>query len=371
MLNTYCRLCEGACGLQAEIDSSGQLAGLQGDPSDPISGGFICETAHRSLSAMRHPDRIRQPMRRVDGVLTPVDWETAIQEIGAQLRAIRGQTGPGSLGMYLGDSLFWSSQDWVRSLAFGVGLGTAAVFSELCLGAGPAARITEMAIGYPTYLLPDVGRAHAILLLGGDQRAVGWGPLIAGAAHERAIQHSRKTKGTRVVVADPRRTPLADDMDQHLAVRPGTEPFLLLGMLSAIVQGGWHDHQFVDDYTHHFERLKEAVASWPVDRCAEICGVEKSILSGVALKFSRAAMGTILPGRSAFLNANASLGAWAWMALHGVTANLLRPGGLYEHRGLVDLQPLLSTIPTDAAPRTRVGGVPLLLMQAPATLLAD
>ena len=160
MQHTYCRLCEGSCGLLAETDAAGMLTMLSGDRSDPISGGFICQTAQTSVHALQHPDRISQPMRRVNGVLTPTDWSTAIQEIGTALRTIRSQTGPSSVAMYLGDEVDRSSRDWVRALAFGIGMGTTGLFSEQCFGAGPRIRIAEMALGHPCHLLSDLSRAH-------------------------------------------------------------------------------------------------------------------------------------------------------------------------------------------------------------------
>lgn len=371
MLHTYCRLCEGSCGLTAQLDPSGTLQSLHGDPSDPISGGFCCDVATTSLQAIRHPQRITQPLRRVDGKLVATDWQTAIQEIGAQLRAIRSQTGPGSIGLYLGDEVDRSSRDMMRSVAFGVGMGTSGIFSELCMANGPQLRMTELSIGHPSPLLADLSRAHFLLLLGADMDHVGWGPGMAGAGFKRAIQHSRKTKGTRVVSADPRRTALAQSMDQHLAIRPGSEPFLLLGVLSAILHGDWDDRQFVHDYTRGRDQLSAAVGDWSVARCAEQCGIDTSILSGVALKFSRAAMGVIHPTAQSFRNAHSAVGAWAWTTIHALTANLLRPGGLYDHRALIDVHPVLRNVPTDKAPRSRVSGMPMLHLQTPATLLTE
>ena len=295
MLNTYCRLCPGSCGLLAHTDASGSLQSLQGDAADPVSGGFCCDVATTSVEALRHPNRLTRPMRRVNGALVATDWAAAIREISAQLRTIRSQTGVRSVAMYLGDEVERSSRDMVRALSFGVGMGTPGIFSELCLGQGPPLRLTEWSIGHPTPLLSDLGRAHFLLLLGADMDQVGWGPGQAGAAFEAAIQHSRKTKGTRVVSADPRRTRLAQSMDQFLAIRPGSEPFLMLGIVSAILHGGWADQQFVRDYTQGYPSLAAALTDWPVARCAEQCGIETSVLSGVALKFSRAAMGVIHP----------------------------------------------------------------------------
>ncbi len=188
-------------------------------------------------------------------------------------------------------------------------------------------------------------------------------------ATEGQIAHSRRTKGTKVVVADARCSQLANQMDQHIPIRPGTEPFFLLGMLVGVVRSGWHDSQFVNDYTADFDRLRTLLQGWTVEQCADICGIEPADLSGVALKFSRAAMAVAHLGHGALLNAHASLGAWAWLALHTVTANTLRPGGLYENRGPIDLFAALASIPMSGSPRTATTDTPLMLMQAPATHL--
>ena len=365
---TYCRVCDSRCGLLAETNGEG-LSTLRPDESDPVSLGYICETATQSLTALQAPDRITEPMKRVNGTLTPVSWETAIQEIGAQLRSIRSTTGPNGIGLYLGEEVQRSTRTLVRSLAFGVGAGTPHIFSEQCFGPGPQLWVTEQMIGHAAPLLSDLGRAHYVLLLSGEQRELGWGPLAPGMAHERWIQHSRRTKKTKVIVADPRKTPLAESMDQHLPIRPGTEPYLLMGMLAAVIRGGWYDAQFVRDYTEHFDRIKDVLAPWDVEKCAEICGIDAPTLSGIALKFSRAAMAVVHPAKHSFSNQAGAMGAWAWLALHTITANTLRPGGLYENQGAFDLFPVLTQVPTNGAPKTQTQRFPLLWMQAPATAM--
>ncbi len=367
---TYCRLCESRCGLLAEV-VEGRLEALHPDASDPTSGGYRCQTAEASVSALRDARRLTEPMRRDRGTLVPVSWAEATAEIGSQLRAIRKAGGASSTGIYLGESTLRSSRALARSLAFGVGMGTPNILSELCLGAGPRLWAAEQMIGHPAFLRSDLGRAHYIILMGGDQRETGWGPMHPGMATEAEIAHSRRTKKTKVIVADSRATGLAAEMDDHLPIRPGTEPFLLLGLLAAVVNGGWQDDQFVAEYTTGFSQLESALQGWTVDRCAGICGIDAPALSGVALKFSRAAMGVVHPGASTFQNAHGALAAWAWLALHAVTANILRPGGLYEGRGVFDLHLAISSVPVDGAPRTPATDSPLQLLQAPATRLVQ
>lgn len=364
-----CRLCEGRCGLLARIED-GQLVGFEADPHDPVSQGFLCAAPDASLAGLAHPQRLTRPMRRqADGSFAPATWDEAIRDISGALRDVRRRHGPSSLGLYLGEPVQRQSRVLARSLLTGVGLGTPNILSTLALDAGPRLQVTEWMLGQATPLLADVGRAHLVLLLGADPTWQDWGPLHGGMAHGAELEHSRRTKGTKVTTAGPRR--FQAPADQHLSLPPGREGWLLLGLLSAIVRGGWHDHQYVRDYTVGFDRLVQALQPFPVDRCAANCGLDTAQLSGLALKLSRAAMGVVHPGHGAFAHDMPVVAAWAWLALHTVTANTLRPGGLYAHPGVVDLDPALQGVRSDHGARTRVGEHPLLLLQAPGTALAD
>lgn len=347
----YRRICNSRCGFGAHIEEH------RVTPSDTPSNNE------------EHSQRIDQPMKRINGTLTPVSWESAIDEIGDQLKAIRKAQGPSGIGVYIGEASQRSARTLIRSLAFGVGSGTPHIFSEANLSFAPQIWATEKVLGHAASLMSDLSRAHYIVLLSGAQREVGWGPLSPGGGHENWIQHSRKTKKTKVVVADPRRTELADTMDKHLPIRPGSESYLMLGMLTAIVQSGWTDDQFIRDYTTNFDKLKTLVADWRVEDFASMCGIDAAELSGVALSFSRSAMSIIHPARQSFQNEAGALGAWAWLAIHAVTANILRPGGLFENKGIIDLFPVLNQLKSDKAPKTDHTGYSLLLMQAPAAAL--
>ncbi|MEC8193746.1 MAG: molybdopterin-dependent oxidoreductase [Myxococcota bacterium] len=352
-INHY-RIANAACGLTAHVEEN-RIGESEAD--DLRSGTGVGQ-------------RIAEPMKRVNGTLTPVSWDTAIDEIGQALRAVRGRCGPAGIGIYLGEAVQHQPRNLVRSLAFGVGAGTPHIFSEANVVCGPQLWATEQVIGYPASLVSDLSRAHYVVLLSGEQTDLGWGPCGPGIGHEGWLHHSRKTKKTKVMVADPRRTPLAEEMDGHIAIRPGSESHLMLGMLTAVVQRGWTDEQFIRDYTVDFERLKALVSDWSVDDFAAQCGIDGAELSGVALRFARSPMALVHPARQSFQNEAGGLGAWAWLVLHAVTANVLRPGGLFELSGVVDLFPVLSQLESDKAPRTTATDYPLLLMQAPASLVA-
>ena len=370
-IHTYCRNCEHSCGLLADV-SDGRIEQLRPDPSDPICYGAVgCEHLNESVTQIESSERIRVPLRRSGEDWVESTWDEAFDDISRRLSDLREQSGTQSVGLSLGPNIERNSHGFIRSLSLALSLGTTQIFSGLSQGAGPRLRMAELMLGSPTPLLSDLSRAHYVVVLGGHQREGDWGPWNLGGAHERDLNHSRRTKGTKVVVVGPRKTALAESMDQFIAIRSGSEPFLLMGMLVAVVRGGWVDQQYIDDYCENYEALRDILEPWSVEGCAKECGIEPAQLSGLALKFSRAAMALVHPDYGTFSNAHATMGAWAWLTLHTVTANTLRPGGLYAHPGVIDIQSVLERIPTDGAPHTRVLDLPMLLMQAPLAALPD
>ena len=367
---TFCRRCEGGCGVIASVDG-GVITSLRGDPAHPLSHGFLCEGAQASVDELHHPERIRTPLVRRGSGFEPVSWEEATAAIGEQLGKIRRSASARAVAINAGTPVALSGRDFGRTLAFALGMGTPNLTTTFAQTSAPWLVAVEAVCGAPIPLQADISRAHYTMLLGGNQRASMWGPMTAGVEHERGIDHQRKHYKGKLAVIDPRRTPLAEKADVHAPIRPGTDVFYLLGVLNAVVSGGWVDQQFLTDYTTGFEELAALVEPWTPERCAEICGIDRAAIAGVALKFARAPMATIKLGRGALLSEHATLTSWAALALCAVTANLLRPGGLFDDVGLLDPYPLLASLKTDGAPRSRVSGVPSVLLQLPSSVLAE
>lgn len=290
-----------------------------------------------------------------------VSWEQAIENIVVHIH--QQKENANHVGLVVDDATFRRGHDWMRSLVFAVQIGTTSFFTPQCRYDAPRLLVTEWMIGHAAPLLSDLGRAHYILHVGSNPLEAGWGILQPDHHYAEDIEHSRKTKKTKYVAMHPHNTKSSVTHDDFLQIRPGTEAFLFLGMLHVIIQSGWYDAQFVEKYTNGITELQELLLPFSVERCAQICGISEVELSGTALKWSRSAMGLIHPNPGCFSNEHATLGAWAWLCLHAVTANILRPGALYESLGAIDIMPFLSMVHTSSAPKNTVGGQPLLIMQ--------
>jgi assimilatory nitrate reductase catalytic subunit len=194
-------------------------------------------------------NRWTTPRRRTENGWVDVAWDDALDAIADALQAVRKLHGPEGLGLWAGPAVGADTDALVRTAALALSWGTPHFYGPLANHGGAAwARACELVVGYPCSLLGDIGRAHYVLLLGGNQEAQGWGPLQGGRYHAQDLAFSRRTKGTKLVVVDPRRTATAASADLHLRPRPGTELFVVLGMIAAILEGGWYDKQYVRDY---------------------------------------------------------------------------------------------------------------------------
>ena len=311
--------------------------------------------------------RLTRPRRRTGDRWEDISWDAALREIGDRMRAIRAQGT--ETAMLAGARVGTDSFATVRAMAMQLALGPITLHTHLADWGAPLIRAAELVIGHPVALQADVARAHYAVLLGANQAVAGWAPLQSSPGMERELAMARKVKSTKLVAVDARKTPLAAGADLHLAIRPGTELYFLLGMTRHILDNGWRDVQYTDDWTLGLPELTNALTPWTVDRCANACGIPAGDLGGVALKFSRAAMAVTHLSPQALRGPNATLTAWAALVLHAVTANLLRPGGLYENKGIGPTAQILTDLGTDKAPQ--LCGLPLLLAQASAHLLPE
>ncbi len=369
-LSTWSRAC--SCGEGLHIEDGRATT----DDGHVVGRGGPCAATLASMERSATAGRWTTPRRRTESGWVDVPWDEALDAIAAELRAVRRRHGPAGLGVWAGPAVGADTDSLVRTTSLALAWGTPHFYGPLSSRGGAAwARACELVLGHPCTLLGDIGRAHYVLLLGSNQEAQGWGPLQGGRYHTQDLAFSRRTKGTKLVVVDPRRTPTAAGADLHLRPRPGTELFVVLGLVAAVLEGGWYDKQYVRDYCgaaggDAIARLREVLAPWPLERCAEVCGIPASDLGGVALKFARAPMAVAHRSPQALSGPQGTLTAWAVLVLHALTANLLRPGGLFDARGAVDLHPLLRAVPTAASPRTH-GGWALQWLQAPGAALPD
>jgi anaerobic selenocysteine-containing dehydrogenase len=296
VVHATCSLdCPDSCGILATVDeASGRVVRIAGDPAHPVTRGFLCGKVARYLDRVYSPDRVLHPMRRRTGVakgsLKPgeelqaferITWDEALDEIAERLQAVCDTHGPESV-------LPYSYAGTIGQLGYGSmdrrffnRLGASQLDRTICASAGTAA----LNAVYGVRLGPEPQSfAHAKLI-------VAWGANLHGnSIHLWPFVEQARRNGARLVVIDPYQTKTARLADQHLAIRPGTDTALAMGMMHVILRDGLEDRAYIDACTHGFDALRERVmtSDYAPERVASITGINAEIIVAFAHAYATA-----------------------------------------------------------------------------------
>ncbi|MBF6184012.1 MULTISPECIES: molybdopterin oxidoreductase family protein [Nocardia] len=319
-----CTLCEAHCGILVTVEDA-KVTRIEGNPEDVLSKGYICPKA-TAMGGLHHdPDRLRTPVRRVGDRFEPIGWDEAFAEIGRRLRAVRAAHGPSAIGMYLGNPAAHSS-----SVIYGVLLRTALLtrnfFTASSIDQFPQEFAAWQMFG-SNLLMPvaDIDRTDRLVILGANP-AVSNGSVTTMPGAKLRIREVRK-RGGSVVVVDPRRTETARLADEHVAVAPGGDVYLLLAMLHVLVAEGLCDERAVRDRCAGWDELRALVAEVTPEAMAPYAGVDAATIRRLAREHAAASSAVMYARIGVCQQVTGTLTHWLVNTINAVTGNLDSPGG--------------------------------------------
>lgn len=318
-----CTLCEAHCGILVTVDHD-RVTRIVGDPEDVLSHGYICPKA-TALAHLHHdPDRLRRPMRRVGDGFEEIGWDEAFALAGERLRAVRRRHGRDAIAMYLGNPAAHSSSV-LYGIALRVALLTRKFYSASSIDQFPQEFAAWKMFG-SNVLLPiaDVDRTDRLLVLGANP-AVSNGSVTTMPDARGRITAIRRRDGS-VVVVDPRRTETARIADEHVAVRPGGDPYLLLGMLHTILADGSRPAPGTVPLAG-MDELAELVQTCTPEAMAPRAGVDADTIRRLARDHAAARSAIAYARLGVCHQVTGTLTHWLVNTLNAVTGNLDRPGG--------------------------------------------
>jgi anaerobic selenocysteine-containing dehydrogenase len=291
--------CPDSCGVLVTVDQvSGRAVKVQGDPAHPVTRGFLCGKVAKYLDRVYSPDRLLYPMRRRAGVpkgpagygavpgreaeaFERISWDEALDEIAERLTKIAAEFGPESV-------LPYSYAGTIGQLGYGsmdrrffYRLGASQLDRTICSAAGGVALTSVYGIKLGT---APQDFAHAGLI-------VAWGANIHGNnIHLWPFIEEARRRGAKLVVIDPYRTRTAALADEHLAINPGTDVALALGMMHVILGAGLEDREYVARCTTGFEELRAHAlrAEHAPERVAAITGISAETIVRLARAYATA-----------------------------------------------------------------------------------
>ena len=359
-----CMLCEAVCGVTVDGD------GVRGDPDDPFSRGHICPKAAAIPDVMGDPDRIREPQRKNGD---PISWKKALGEAGARIAEIQRRHGRSAVAVYLGNPNVHSYSSMLAIPLFARALGTRARFSATSVDQLPQMLAAQQMLGHQLLMpVPDVDRTHFFLMLGANPLASNGSLMTAPGIGARL--KALKARGGKLVVVDPRRTETAAVADQHLAIRPGGDAFLLLGLLHVLFAEGLADLRHLSAFTDGMDQLRQVAARFAPHRVAPRTGLDPSAIRLLARAFAAAPTAVAYARVGASTQEFGGLASWLVVALNVVTGNFDRPGGSMLTTPAADVVALTARIGDRGhfdKWRSRVRKLPEFGGELPVATLAD
>ena len=232
-----CPLCEATCGLELQL-TDGVVTRTRGDADDVFSAGFLCPKGTTLGHFHDDPDRLRQPLVRIDGEHVAVTWDEAFRVIKERFVAHRDPDSDAA-AIYLGNPVVHGLDLLLYGRTIITALGTRNVYSASTVDQRPRELASGLLYGLSvTIPVPDIDRSDALLLLGANPM-VSNGSLATAPDWPGRID-ALKARGGFFAVVDPARTKTAQAADVHLPIRPTTDVLLLAAIATELVRTGRH-----------------------------------------------------------------------------------------------------------------------------------
>jgi anaerobic selenocysteine-containing dehydrogenase len=319
----FCPLdCPDTCAWQIEVDESGKAVSLRGDREHPFTAGALCGKVNRYLDAVYSPDRLLHPLRRVgrkgEGRFERISWDEALRLVADGLQGAIDRHGPESILPYYYAGTMGFIQGWTLGPRLFRHLGASRLQTNLCSGAANEACATTL--GAPVGFDPeDIVHAKQIIL---------WGTNLLNAnVHLWKFLLEAKERGAHLVAIDPIRSASAERCDEHVAPLPGTDGALALGLMRAVLDEGAEDRDWLERHTIGWPELEQRLAEWPVERAADVCGLDVAVVRGLGQRLAATRPTAIKLGLGLQRHGGAGAAFRAILAIPAVTGDWRHVGG--------------------------------------------
>ncbi len=314
-IKSTCRGCHGGCGVLVQVEG-GRVTRVEGDPQGPVNRGRLCIKGRMAPFLAHHPDRLTVPLRRGATGWEEISWEQALGEISERFLEIRDRWG--SEALVLGYGTGRDNEAFIYRFANLFGTPNVLTAGHMCYGPRIA---TGIAMCGNLPVVDYEGKPQCIMVWGAN-------PVVSHPDEYKGFYLVDSLKqGARLIVVDPRKTPLAKRADIWLPLRPGTDGALAWGLLNVILDNDWYDTDFVATHVHGWQEFRRRTEEYPLPWAAEVTGLEPKKIQEAAELFSKGSPAAIHWGVSIEQGRNCTNTIRVLISLMAITGNLDLPGG--------------------------------------------
>jgi assimilatory nitrate reductase catalytic subunit len=289
VVDTHCCFCGQQCGIKLKV-ADNAVVGFEPWYDFPFNEGKLCPKGVKRYLQGSHPDRLLEPLQRTETGFERIEWDPALDRVVSEIRRIQGEYGDDAFAVISGSSLT-TEKTYLMGKFARLGVGTANIDynGRLCMVSAAGANKKALGMDRASNSWADIPLAEVVFVAGAN---------IAECAPITTDYIWRaRDNGAKLIMADPRVTPLARTADCFLGLRPGTDSALMGAILNEMIARDLLDHDFIAAHTVGFEEAAAAVAELTPKAAQDITGVPASRIEQAAELWGRPSTGVLLHAR--------------------------------------------------------------------------
>jgi formate dehydrogenase (coenzyme F420) alpha subunit len=314
VVKTICNLCGTRCGIDVYVEDE-KIVNVTGMQESPFN--MLCIKAQGIPELAHSNERLMSPLRKVKGTFKKVSWDNALDLLADKLAGLKEKYGARSLLVHLGVPFVYSQTEYMaRRFCDLYGSPNYTTGASFCF----LARVIGHSLTCGSYISAHYPGAPKCMVI--------WGQ---NPPESRLLQadyiYALLGRGSKLIVIDPRATPLTKKADIHAQIRPGTDCALALGMLNVIINEELFDKEFVDRFTFGFDELVGHVKDYTPEQVEPITWIQAETIRTMARIYAKNSPACLSPGISLDHSTNGVQAIRAITTLIAITGNLDIPGG--------------------------------------------